>query len=160
GVPAVPHRLTALPDLPEPLAPLAALARGIAAEWDDQLAGLFRALAPDSAATAPLALLAAASPERLAPPAAHGGFLEAGRGGGRARVGAPRRDRLVHVAPGRAPAVDRVPVAGVRRQRRAAPVLGRARGAGGRPSEGRQRPRRAAGRGRALLPRRLLPAAP
>jgi starch phosphorylase len=73
----MPHRLTALPALPDALAPLGALARGLAAEWDDQLAGLFRALAPESGATAPLALLAAASPARLAELAADGGYVEA-----------------------------------------------------------------------------------
>ena len=73
----MPHRLTALPVLPEPLAPLGPLAHGLAAEWDDGLAGLFRALAPDSGATAPLALLAAATPERLAELAADEGYVEA-----------------------------------------------------------------------------------
>ena len=57
----MPHRLTTLPVLPEPLAALGPLAHGLAAEWDDALAGLFRALAPDSGATAPLELLAAAA---------------------------------------------------------------------------------------------------
>ena len=73
----MPHRLTALPSLPDPLAPLAALARGLAAEWDDQLAGLFRALAPESGATAPLALLAAATPARLDELAGDAGYVEA-----------------------------------------------------------------------------------
>ena len=73
----MPHRLTALPVLPEPLAPLGPLAHGLAAEWDDGLAGLFRALAPDSGATAPLALLAAATPARLAELAADAGYVEA-----------------------------------------------------------------------------------
>ena len=73
----MPHRLTALPVLPEPLAALGPLAHGLAAEWDDGLAGLFRALAPDSDATAPLALLAAATPARLAELAADDGFVEA-----------------------------------------------------------------------------------
>ena len=73
----MPHRLTALPVLPEPLAALGPLAHGLAAEWDDGLADLFRALAPDSGATAPLALLAAATPERLAELAADDGYVEA-----------------------------------------------------------------------------------
>src|SRR6185436_18022134 len=77
GAPSMPHRLTALPVLPDPLAPLGALARGLAAEWDDQLAGLFRALAPESGATAPLALLAAATPARLAELAHDAGYVEA-----------------------------------------------------------------------------------
>ena len=73
----MPHRLTALPVLPEPLAPLGPLAHGLAAEWDDALAGLFRALAPGSGATAPLALLAAATPDRLTELAADEGYVEA-----------------------------------------------------------------------------------
>src|SRR4051812_11483057 len=73
----MPHRLTALPVLPAPLSPLGPLAHGLGAEWDDGLAGLFRALAPDSGATAPLALLAAATPERLAELAADDGYVEA-----------------------------------------------------------------------------------
>src|SRR5437763_7231767 len=77
GAPSMPHRLTALPVLPDALAPLGALARGLAAEWDDQLAGLFRALAPESGATAPLVLLAAATPARLQELAADAGYVEA-----------------------------------------------------------------------------------
>ncbi len=73
----MPHRLTALPVLPEPLAALGPLAHGLAAEWDDALAGLFRALAPDAGATAPLALLAAATPARLTELAADQGFVDA-----------------------------------------------------------------------------------
>jgi starch phosphorylase len=73
----MPHRLTTLPVLPEPLAPLGPLAHGLAAEWDDALAGLFRALAPDSRATAPLELLAAAAPARLGELAADAGYVEA-----------------------------------------------------------------------------------
>src|SRR5207253_1192676 len=73
----MPHRLTALPILPEPLAALGSLAHGLAAEWDDALAGLYRALAPDSGATAPLELLAAATPGRLTELAADAGYVEA-----------------------------------------------------------------------------------
>ncbi len=73
----MPHRLTALPVLPEPLAPLGPLAHGLAAEWDDALAGLFRALAPDSGATAPLVLLAAAAPDRLTELAVDEGYVQA-----------------------------------------------------------------------------------
>ncbi|MDX6377371.1 MAG: glycogen phosphorylase [Gaiellaceae bacterium] len=75
----MPHRLTAFPALPEPLAPLGPLAHGLAAEWDDGLARLFRALAPDSNATAPLELLAAAAPARLAELAADADYIEAVR---------------------------------------------------------------------------------
>ena len=58
------------------------------------------------------------------------------------------------------PRVDRLPVARVRRQRRAAAVLRRPRRAGRRPPEGGLRPGRADRRGRPLLPQRLLPPAP
>ena len=73
----MPHRLTALPVPARSARALGPLARGLAAEWDDGLAGLFRALAPDSGATAPLALLAAATPARLDELAADAGYVEA-----------------------------------------------------------------------------------
>ncbi len=70
----MPSRLTILPHLPPPLAPLAALARDVSASWDGQIASIFAELSQDEPG-GPLVQLAATPPDRLAALAGDAGFV-------------------------------------------------------------------------------------